>query len=175
MGLEIPRILLQRRGKRGLLDSKQNNKAEVSLLQLMLMAFLALKTIKREWRQELPNLAAEIQRVVARREGRLSSPWMNTLPSKKSKAISLRKGIMELRCMISIREATQNTKKMAAAISRRDLVKDMEVDLAITTTTSKVHPNKVIISSRVAVVEEDFLIREPSISELTKTLKFNVN
>lgn len=77
--------------------------------------------------------------------------------------------------MISIREATQNNKKMAAAISKRDLVKGTEVDLAITTTTSKVHPNKVIISSRVAVVEEDFLIREPSISELTKTLKFNVN
>ena len=76
--------------------------------------------------------------------------------------------------MISIREATQNNKKMAAAISKRDLVKGTEVDLAITTTTSKVHPNKVIISSRVAVVE-DFLTREPSISELTKTLKFNVN
>jgi len=76
--------------------------------------------------------------------------------------------------MISIREATQNNKKMAAAISKRDLVKGTEVDLAITTTTSKVYPNKVIKSSRVAVVE-DFLTREPSISELTKTLKFNVN
>ena len=101
---------------------------------------------------------------------------MNTPPSKKSKAISSKKGIMVLKhLLLSIRgattpqAATPNTKKKVA-VSKKDSEKGMVVEMVITTTTSKAaNHNKATINSRVAVAGSH--IREQSISEQINTIQ----